>query len=441
MGGTTELEIYLPWLGMLLGAVSLWAAMRANRKRRIIDDTPTCKTTGVFIGLVELKGVAEAEQPIVGYLSHKACVHYTWSVDEHWSRTVTETYTDADGKRQTRTRHESGWTTVASGGEMIPFYLRDAHGAIRVVPTGAKIEPIRTFQRTCRPSDPLYYEKGPLRAVSDSDHRRQFTEYGIPLRTRLYVIGQARQRRDIVAAEIARDPHAPMFLISTRNEQSVSTRYALKYWLLSLLAGVLVVGGWVIPSAQTSLDVAAVLLLSLAGFSIVWLAAWVWMAYNSLVSIRERVAQAWAQIDVELKRRHDLIPGLVEVVTQLRDHEREVQTMVAQLRSQLRITAPGDAGTSPRALSQPLAALVEAYPELQSHEQFTHLQRELARTEDRISLARSYFNEMASYYNTRLAAVPDRYVARLAGMKRRKLMHADGFERQPVELTFANAEP
>ena len=100
-----------PWIGVALAVVMLLLSLRANRRKRLIDNIPTCKTTGVFIGLVELKGTAEAETPLVSYLAETACVHYDWSVQEHWSRTVTEHYTDKDGKSRTRTRRESGWKT------------------------------------------------------------------------------------------------------------------------------------------------------------------------------------------------------------------------------------------------------------------------------------------------------------------------------------------
>ena len=152
---------YLPWLGALLGLACLVGAFRTGRRKRLIDDLPTSKTSGVFIGLVELKGTAESAAPLASYLAEHPCVHYSWTVAEHWSRTVTETYTDSDGKTQTRTRHESGWATVANGGEMIPFYLQDDCGVVLIRPEGAKIEPALMFQETVGIGDPLYYGKGP----------------------------------------------------------------------------------------------------------------------------------------------------------------------------------------------------------------------------------------------------------------------------------------
>src|SRR5947208_16319951 len=113
---------FLPWLGGVLALVCLWFALRSGKRKRLVDNLPTSKTTGVFIGLLELKGTAEAAQPLTSYLAGQHCVQYQWRIEEHWSRTVTETYTDSDGKARTRTRHDSGWKTVADGGDTIPSY-------------------------------------------------------------------------------------------------------------------------------------------------------------------------------------------------------------------------------------------------------------------------------------------------------------------------------
>src|SRR5258708_34863440 len=98
----------LPALGGLLALLLVFLAIRAGRRQRLISNLPTSKTTGVFIGLVELKGTAEVEQPLTSYLARQPCVYYDWRVQEHWSRIVTETYTDSQGRSQTRTRPESG---------------------------------------------------------------------------------------------------------------------------------------------------------------------------------------------------------------------------------------------------------------------------------------------------------------------------------------------
>lgn len=244
----------LPIAAGVLALLSLWAALRANRRRRLLDNLPTSKTTGVFLGLVELKGTAESEAPLTSYLAEIPCVFHRWRVEEHWSRTVTETYTDAQGKTRTRTRRESGWHTVAEGGQSQTFYLKDDCGVIRIHPEGARVEAARVFERIVRRGDPLYYGKGPIRAVAHSDHRRRFIEEAIPLHAPLYVMGRAREREDVVAPEIAADKEAPMFLISTRDEKAVSRGMAIRYWAWLVMGGLLAAGGTVGRDVAMGLD-------------------------------------------------------------------------------------------------------------------------------------------------------------------------------------------
>ncbi len=435
-----EWTVIAPCAGVVLALVMLALALRAARKQRLVNDLPTSKTTGVFIGLVELKGTAEVETPVTSFQAEQACVWYHWSVEEHWSRTVTETYTDSDGKTQTRTRTESGWTTVADGGEMIPFYLKDDCGVIRVQPEGAKIEPQTLFDQTCGRFDALYYAKGPAGAVADSDHRRRFVEKGIALHALLFVVGQACERSDVVAAEIAQDKNAPMFLISTRSEEQVSCGLGATFWVLAILGLVLAVAGFVwgdrvgrfqLEPHPLKYSVVGV------GFLFAWALGWMWMAYNSLVNLRQRVHQAWANVDVQLKRRNDLIPNLVTTVKGLRDYEQTLQPELAALRAQQSATPPGEPGPDHAGCAPLLAAVVERYPELKADGAFLNLQTNLVDTEQRIALARGYFNDIATFYNTRLTIVPDRFIAMLGAMQPQALMTASGFERAPVTIHFA----
>jgi hypothetical protein len=428
---------WLPWLGLLLTLLCLFMGFRSGRRWRLLRGLPTSKTTGVFIGLVELKGTAESSGPLASYLAQEPCVCYRWSVEEHWSRTVTETYTDSEGKTQTRTRHESGWTTVADGGEMIPFYLQDDCGAVLVRPEGAKLEPAEMFRQTCGRGDPLYYGKGPQGAVADSDHRRRFTEEGIPLHAALYVVGQARERQDVVAPEIVHDPNAPMFLISTRSEERVASgmKWGQRVWFtlgLVLAVGSLVARDAVLgvhPQSRLGIYVGTGL-----GFLAAVALVWVWMVFNSLVDLRLRVRQAWSLVDIQLKRRHDLIPNLVALVQGYRDYERELQTELARLRGELLATPPGVAGPDYRAVTGTIGAIAERYPDLKADASFASLHKSLVDTEQRIALARGYFNDIATHYNTRLEVVPEGLVARLAAMKPQALMAANEFERAAVKI-------
>jgi hypothetical protein len=433
---------FLPLAGILLGLLCLLAAYRKGQKRRLVENLPTSKTTGIFIGLVEVKASAETSQPLCSYLAEADCVYYHYTIQEHWSRTVTETYTDSDGKQKTRTRQESGWATVDEQSQMVPFYLKDECGVILVRPEGANIEPLGMFEETCHPGDPIYYGKGPAAAIGDSDFRRRFTEVGIPLHTPLYVVGQARERTDVVAAEIAQDKEAPLFLISTRSEESVTAglKWGQRGWnLVSLL---LTLAGFVGADAcfhrplQSGWPVYA-----MVGGVFVFFATliWIWMVYNSFVDVKQRVTQAWSLVDIQLKRRHDLIPNLLEIVKGLKNYEATLQPELASLRTQMSATPPGVAGPDFRAVKMATIAIAENCPELKTEKAFSKLQQSLIETEQRIALARCYYNEIATHFNTRLETVPERYVAALGGMKPAVLMGAEGFERAPVAVDFGAA--
>ncbi len=402
--------------GMALSMLLLFFAFGHSKKKRLIDDTPTSKAHGVFIGLVELSGTAETSSPVTSYLTERECVHYSWSISEHWSRTVTETYTDSQGKTRTRTKTESGWKLVASGSDMCKFLLRDETGTVQIRPEGAKIEGTRVMNHYCGPSDPIYYGKGPAFFVPNSDHRRSFTETIIPLGAELYVMGQAREREDVVAAEIAHDRESPIFIISTRKEKKVSRSYGLSYWAFSIsgLAVILLsvfisrrLSVYWIP--QTARDYVTAGLI----YGAVWLIGWVWTVYNGLKALRERVRQGRSQVEVQFRRRSDLIPRLVSLVAGLMRHEQTVQTIVADLRTEMTREVSSAASG--------LMLLIEKYPDLKSSQTVLNLQRELTETENRIELARAYYNDLATFYNTRLERVPDFLIAKIAGLKQQEL--------------------
>jgi hypothetical protein len=428
------------WGGIVLAAICLLFSLRSGARGRLIDNLPTSKTAGVFIGLVEIKGTAESEQPLCSYLAEIPCVYHSWSVEERWSRTVTETYTDSDGKTQTRTRTESGWKTVASGGDRQLFYLEDDCGVIRVDPAKAKIGAEGVFDQQVTPYDNLYYDKGPASWVSDSDEVRRFNEHAIPLHDQLYIIGHARERSDIVAAEIAHDDNTPIYLISTRSEKQISSSHKLQFWVLGVIGLILAVAGRIAGDAAISIDPCSRISFYITVAAAVgggWALGWIWMVYNSMVELKSRVQQGWSNVDVQLKRRCALIPQLVKVVTGLADHERTVHEHVAMLRTQAAATEPGSPGPDPQGCAKSLIAIREAYPQLKTDKAFLRLQEQLVETEQRIALARTYFNEIAAHYNIRLQVIPDRFVASAAGMKIQPYITAEDFERAVVQVNLA----
>lgn len=420
--------------GSFLAIGCLIGALFSLRKKRIIDDLPTSKTQGVFIGLSELKGTAESDNPLRSQLAEMLCVQYSWQVDEQWSRTVTETYHDSKGTH-TRTRIETGWTKIAGGGNSIPFYLKDDVGLIRIIPDGAQIQGTSAMNTTCGRGDPLYYGKGPSAAVANSAYKRRFHETAVPLHAMLYVLGQAREREDLVAAEIAFDKKAPIFIISVRTEKQISRAYGIGFgfWFalgifISAGAGI----GWSLLSWNTLNWQPLVVML--AGYLLVFLVSWLWTTYNSLIGLHHQAERAWSQVDVQLKRRDDLIPNLVQAIEGFKQYERETQQTLAEIRSRVSSPQVGAIGTAVKGLVPLLRIMVEHYPDLKASESFLKLQNSLVDTEQRIALARDYYNSIATFYNTRLEIIPQRYVAVIARLIPDKLLEATDLERAPVKV-------
>jgi LemA protein len=170
--------------------------------------------------------------------------------------------------------------------------------------------------------------------------------------------------------------------------------------------------------------------------------AWALTAYNKLVRQRNQVDAAWAQIDVQLKRRYDLIPNLVETVKGYAAHERGTLDAVVQARNTAITVAqqgPGARAQAENALTQTLGrlfALAEAYPNLKANENFLGLQSELAGTEDKIAYARQFYNSAVQTYNTSTQSIPTNLIAGVGGFRPRDLFQAVGDERGPVQVRF-----
>jgi hypothetical protein len=428
-------------IGSILAIACLIGALYNLRRKRTIDELPTSKTQGVFIGQVEIKGTAESETPLTSYLGSVRCVQYSWWVEEHWSKTIVETYTDSNGHTQTRSRTESGWTRVGSGGESIPFYLKDDTGVIRVVPEGAKIQSDLVFDEACTPAESLYYGKGPVNSIANTTYKRRFVEMAIPLHAILYVTGQSRERQEVVAPEIACDKNCDLFLISTQCEKQISREFGKWYWVFVTLGFFISGGGGLAWSLTSKLDIGLSwqpFILMLGGYLILLILALLWATYNSLINLNNRVKQSWSQVEIQLKRRDDLIPHLVALIESYSTHERETQIVLAELRAQTEATPPGMAGSDFKGLAPLLRIVTEKYPELKANSSFLNLQRNLVDTEQRIALARDYYNDTATFFNTRLEIVPENLVAILAGLDQSALMLASDFERAPIIVHLAD---
>lgn len=163
--------------------------------------------------------------------------------------------------------------------------------------------------------------------------------------------------------------------------------------------------------------------------------------YNGLVQLRVRADSAWSDIDVQLKRRHDLIPNLVETVKGYAAHEKGTFENIAKFRSQaMQATTPGDKAVAENQLSgalKSLFAVAENYPELKASEQFTGLQTSLNSIEDNIQNARRYYNAVIRDYNTRVQSFPTNIIAGMFGFSARQFFEVEApGDRENVQVKF-----
>ena len=169
------------------------------------------------------------------------------------------------------------------------------------------------------------------------------------------------------------------------------------------------------------------------------LAVWGVTLYNLLVRDRARVAAAWSDVEVQLKRRHDLIPKLVETVKQHAGYERGVlEGLIEQRASALSAASPVQKSAPESSLGRDLHRLIavaEAYPELKASRSFLDLQRNLSETEDNIQYARRYYNGAVNNLNTRVDSFPDVLIARAFGFRAAEYFELDSAqEAQPAEV-------
>ena len=163
-------------------------------------------------------------------------------------------------------------------------------------------------------------------------------------------------------------------------------------------------------------------------------------SYNRLVSLRNRIENAWAQIDVQLKRRYDLIPNLVETVKGYASHERETLDAVIEARNAgMSASGPHDQAEAENQITgalKSLFALSEAYPDLKANQNFAQLQEELTGTEGRIAYARQFYNDTVYRYNTKIQSFPSNVLANAFRFSEREYFEADDESRGPTQVQF-----
>lgn len=164
------------------------------------------------------------------------------------------------------------------------------------------------------------------------------------------------------------------------------------------------------------------------------------IVYNSLIQSRNRVDEAWSDIDVQLKRRYDLIPNLIETVKGYAKHEKEVFEKVTKARTEaMGAQTVGEKDKAENVLSgalKSLFAVAEAYPDLKANENFSKLQDELTDTEDKIQASRRFYNGNVRDFNTKIQVFPTNLFAQMLGFKAYVFFEADTSEKENVKVDF-----
>lgn len=177
-------------------------------------------------------------------------------------------------------------------------------------------------------------------------------------------------------------------------------------------------------------------LLGIVGVLIVY----IWSLYNSLVRESTEIDEAWSQIDVQLKRRADLIPNLIATVKGYAKHEKTVFEEVTKARvSLMKADTPAKSAVANDMLTgalKSLFAVAENYPQLKANENFTQLQKELSDTEDKVAYARQYYNTQLMEYNVKVKVFPNSMLAGMFGFHEKEFFKAETGERKAVKVDF-----
>ncbi len=187
------------------------------------------------------------------------------------------------------------------------------------------------------------------------------------------------------------------------------------------------------------MEILGKLLAVIVGLVIV-LAIWVIAKYNQLVGLRNRIENAWSQIDVQLRRRYDLIPNLVETVKAYATHERGVFEEVSKARSSMMnaqgVQEQAEAQNMISGALKSLFAVAEAYPELKANQNFMMLQEELSGTESKIAYSRQFYNDTVMAFNTLVQTFPSNLIANAFSFKEREYFEMEDIAREPVKVQF-----
>ena len=416
----------IPILGA--AAFALLAAYLVDRRRRVYADLGTIPAGVVYAGRNEVKGRVWHPTPVRSHLTGTPCVRWSYELEEERRHT-----------RQTKEGTETyrQWHTVETrDGGSAHFDLVDRSGSVRIVLAAASVTERRFHVEEFRAADDRGFLERLLSFGPNRTGRYRQTESGLAIGDAVYVVGEATLRDDVVEPQIA---HGSPFVVSTRSEESHRS------WLGAGTVVLIALGlalAYLAGSAASNPALARPTALGAAVVAVI--AIGLVALYNRIQQQVQQAARAWSLIDIQLTRRHDLIPALATVARAASDHERVVLESVMETRSSLHGAPPteatiADADREAREQTdriRRLFAVIEDDPDLRSDTAFAELQRQIADAENRIAATREFYNDAVTMVRDQRSTFPGLLVARFADRRRFSLFEGKGFERTVPPIRF-----
>lgn len=366
-----------PFMVGLLGLAGLikmgvlgFIGYRKMGTKRMIENIPTSKAKGIFPGITELEGTIQPHDTVVSARYTGDAVVYCKYLLQRWQKS---------GKN-------SSWVTVESGLQFNVFNVRDDTGEVPVNPTGAEVHAAKTYSHRV---GNLKYHEWTLRPDQE-----------------IYVLGPAvlddPMDKNLMIRHSREERH---FVISDQGENSIMRKYArvgllvLGFALSFCIVAVMTIYGGASFDSFGYFAGAIVALLFLIVLNIAFL-------FNDLVFVKNWQQRGKSNLDVSLKRRADLIPNLVRVVSEALSHERDLPTTLSELR--------GGGGNEPvGAMQNRFMALMEQYPDLKGNDVIIDLNNRIVAVENQLQYARTGYNAVTQRYNSRIKQFPELFLAKL----------------------------
>ena len=385
-----------PWLmptigllaGGLVGLIGIGIGMSRVKLKRLIENVPSTPCNEVEIGITELIGKTkdlegEDATRLTGPLTEKDCVWFDYHVQE-WR-----------GSGKNRHLH-----TIERRKEHAIFRCEDESGSIPIDITGAKVISGRSAVR--------------------KTGNRVYTELSLREGDPLYILGSGEVDQSTGdSLMIRKDPDGLPFIVSNLPESRIKTKQiTIGFWFLavgmSALTSLILFGASFMGTASAMAQ-----LLAATGSIILIMLLVLIILYNDLVFLRQRVLTSRSNIDVALKKRLDLVPGLAEVAKGYAKHESETQKLIADLRTSIEASDGNqkDDGTGTNQALRNLLAVRESYPDLKANTVFENLMRKITALENEIAARRQGFNATVERYRSRIHTLPEVIIARTFGFK------------------------